>query len=126
MYFCYVHSLLKCQLKNLFHSGDVFQYIFYMLVKENLSGATEHCLECHGQFNWLHPKTLSREARYKNKTIRESLEIKRSKWNSRKSNIIRDDGNFIKTNTWTPLLRNINDLESALHHQRCHCKVDMT
>ena len=24
------------------------------------SGATEHCLKCHGQFNWLHPKTLSR------------------------------------------------------------------
>ena len=29
------------------------------------SGATGHCLESHGQFNWLHPKTLSREARYK-------------------------------------------------------------
>ena len=26
------------------------------------SGATEHWLKCHGQFNWLHPKTLSREA----------------------------------------------------------------
>ena len=25
-------------------------------------GAMEHCLKCHGQFNWLHPKTLSREA----------------------------------------------------------------
>ena len=22
------------------------------------SGATEHCLKCHGQFNWLHPKTF--------------------------------------------------------------------
>ena len=21
------------------------------------SGATEHCLECHGQFNWINPKT---------------------------------------------------------------------
>ena len=37
------------------------------------SGATEHCLECHGQFNWLHPKTLSRETRYKSRKIRESL-----------------------------------------------------
>ena len=46
------------------------------------SGATEHCLECHGQFNWLHPKTLSRETRYKSRKIRESLEIIRSKCNS--------------------------------------------
>ena len=23
------------------------------------SGATEHCLECHGQFNWINPNTLS-------------------------------------------------------------------
>ena len=38
----------------------------------------------------------------------------------------RDDGNFVKTNTWTLLLRNINDLESALRNQRSHCKADMT
>ena len=90
------------------------------------SGATAHCLKCHGQFNWLHPKTLSREARYKSRKIRESLEIKRSKCNSSKSNINRDDGNFVKTNTWTPFLRNINDLESALRNQRSHFKADMT
>ena len=51
------------------------------------------------------PKTLSREARYKSRKIRESLEIKRSKYDSIKLNINRDDGNFVKTNTWT-LLRN--------------------
>ena len=90
------------------------------------SGATGHCLESHGQFNWLHPKTLSRESRYKSRKIREPLEIIRSKCNSSKLNIYRDDGNFVKTNTWTPLLRNINDLESALRNQRSHCKADMT
>ena len=90
------------------------------------SGATEHCLQCDGQFNWLHPKTLSREARYKSRKIRESLEIIRSKCNSSKLNINRDDGNFVKTNTWTPLLRNISDLESALRNQRSRCKADMT
>ena len=26
------------------------------------SGAMEHCLKCHGQFNWSHPKILFREA----------------------------------------------------------------
>ena len=90
------------------------------------SGATEHCLECHVQFNWPHPKTLSREARYKSRKIWESLEIIRSKCNSSKLNINRDDDNFVKTNTWTPLLRNINDLESALRNQRSHGKADMT
>ena len=39
------------------------------------SGATEHCLKCHGQFNWQHSKTLSREARYKSRKITASLEI---------------------------------------------------
>ena len=58
--------------------------------------------------------------------IMESLEIIRSKCNSSKLNINRNDGNFVKTNTWTPLLRNINDLESALRNQRSHCKADMT
>ena len=90
------------------------------------SGATEHCLECHGQFNWLHPKTLSREARYKSRKIRESLEIIRLKCNSSKLNINRDDSNLVKTNTWIPLLRKINDLESVLCNQRSHCKADMT
>ena len=63
------------------------------------SGATEHCLKCHGQFNWLHPKILSREARCQSIKIRESLEIKRSKCGSRKSNKNRDDDNLVKANT---------------------------
>ena len=28
------------------------------------SGATEHCLECHGQFSWINPKTLPTEQQY--------------------------------------------------------------
>ena len=75
---------------------------------------------------WLHPKTLSREARYKSRKIRGSLEIKRSKCHSSKSNINRVDGNFVKTNIWTPFLRNIINLESGLCNQRIHCKADMT
>ena len=35
------------------------------------SGATEHCLECHGQFNWIKPKTLSTEHQYYRKKIRD-------------------------------------------------------
>ena len=35
-YFCCVHSQWKCQLKNLFHSEHTSQWVFCMLVKENL------------------------------------------------------------------------------------------
>ena len=89
-------------------------------------GAADHCLRYHGQLDWLHPKTLSREGRYKSRKFRESLKIKRSKWYIRKSNISRYDDYLMKTNTWTHLLRNINDLESALRNQRTHCKAGMS
>ena len=59
----------------------------------------------------------------KSKKIRKSLETKRSKCDSSKSNINRDDENLVKRNTWTPLL---DDLESARRNQRSHCKADMT
>ena len=49
-----------------------------------------------------------------------------SHWKLRdQSNIIRDDGNFVEANTWSPLLRN-NDVERSLHNQRSHCKTDIT
>ena len=51
------------------------------------SGGTKHCLEWHGHFCWLYPKTLSREARYKSRKNIESPEIIRSKCNSSKLNI---------------------------------------
>ena len=43
------------------------------------SGATEHILTCHGQFNWIHPKTIARENDYRKRKIREALEIKQTK-----------------------------------------------
>ena len=90
------------------------------------SGATEHYLKCHGQFNRLHPNTLSIEARYRSRRIRESLESKRLKCDSSKSSINRDDDNLEKKNKGTPLLRNIKDFESTLHNQISHFKADLT
>ena len=78
--------------------------------KRESSGATEHGLKCHGQFNWLHPKTLCRETRYKSRKIMESLGIKRLKCGSNESHINRSDGNLMKTNTWTLLQRDMDDL----------------
>ena len=42
------------------------------------SGATEHTLAYHGNFNWLHPKTKIRERNYKQRKIREALEIEKA------------------------------------------------
>ena len=39
------------------------------------SGATEHAKECHGYFDWLHPKTLSMKNKYYDRKVRELLEI---------------------------------------------------
>ena len=90
-------------------------------IKEKWEGsaATKHWLRYHGQLNWLHTKALSKEARYKSRKIRESLEIKRSKCDSSKSNIYRDDSNLVKTNTRKHLLRNITIL-------KMHCAITET
>ena len=72
------------------------------------SGATEHCLECHGQFNWINPKTLSTEQQYHRRKIRESLEIKKAKTNKRRKVLNRDERNLVKTNTWTPFFVTLN------------------
>ena len=76
------------------------------------SGATEHCLECHGQFNWINPKTLSTEQQYHRRKIRESLEIKKAKTNKRRKVLNRDEGNLVKTNTWTPLFAKLTEKET--------------
>ena len=68
----------------------------------------EHSLTCHGQFNWIHPKTITRESNYGRRKIREALEIKKSKYNKKVKGLNRDEGNLVRTNTWTPLLANIN------------------
>ena len=42
--------------------------------------------------------------------IREALEIKKAKYNKKMKVLNLDEGNLVKTNTWTPLLANINDM----------------
>ena len=76
------------------------------------SGTTEHCLECHGQFNWINLKTLSTKQQYRRRKIRESLEIKKAKANKRRKVLNRDEGNLVKTNTWTPLFAKLTEKET--------------
>ena len=47
------------------------------------SGATEHTLTCHGQFNWIHLKAICRENDCIKRKIREVLEIKNRKYNKK-------------------------------------------
>ena len=42
--------------------------------------------------------------------IREALEIKKAKYNKKMKVLNIDEGNLVKTNTWTPLLADINDM----------------
>ena len=57
---------------------------------------------------------LEKKEKYESREIRESLEIKRSKCDNSKSNINHHEGNLVKTNTWTPLLKKINNIDIAL------------
>ena len=46
-----------------------------MAGKWEASGATEHSRDCHGRFNWLHPRALGKLSNIHKQKIRESLEI---------------------------------------------------
>ena len=63
---------------------------------------------------------------YQEKQDTKALTIKRSRLDSSKSHINYDDSNLVKTNTWTLLLRDINDLECALPNQKRHYKAYLT
>ena len=69
----------------------------------------QHNLTCHGQFNWIHPKTIARENDYRRRKIQEALEIKNAIYNKKIKVLNRDEGNLVRTNTWIPLLANIDD-----------------
>ena len=74
------------------------------------SGVTEHTLTCHGRFNWIHLKIIAKEKDYRKRKIREALEIKKAKFNKKIKVLNRDEGSLVKTNTWKPLLVNINEM----------------
>ena len=58
------------------------------------SGAIEHTKECHGQLNWIQPRTIPVMSNIYKKKVREALEI--SKLNTLKA---------LKQLVWTLLLR---------------------
>ena len=68
-HFSLVHTMKKVITRSIEHQQEG--------IKGNWtsSGATEHIKECHGCFDWLHPKTLSIKNRHYDRKVRESLEI---------------------------------------------------
>ena len=75
------------------------------------SEATEHTKECHGNFDWLYPKTLSIKNRYYDRKVRELLEIDMAvvrHWQDKVLN--RDNGNFVKTNVCKSLFNKMKIL----------------
>ena len=87
-----------------------------MAGKWEVSGATEHSKDCHGWFNWLHPKTPAKLSNIHERKIRESLEINnletKAEYNKSIKVLNRDRGNIVNTNLWKLLFRKIN----IVHH----------
>ena len=71
-------------------------------------GATEHTKECHGQFDWLHPKTVRISPYINERKIREALEINKLTEKLNRNNKIftvfnRDNGGYVMANSGKPL-----------------------
>ena len=79
-----------------------------MAGKWEASGATEHSKECHGRFNWLHPKTLAKLSNIHERKIGESLEINNVETKAQYEKSIkvlnRDRGDIVNTNSWKPFV----------------------
>ena len=55
---------------------------------------------------------LSTVQKYQRRKIRESLEFKKAKTNKRRNVLNRNEGNLVKTNTWTPLFAKLTEKET--------------
>ena len=98
---------LKCSCGSLYN-GETKKKIISRSIKHqqesikgnwSSSGATEHTKECHGHFDWSHPKILSMRNRYYDRKVRESLEINMAVVRYGQDKVLnRDNGNFVKTN----------------------------
>ena len=88
-----------------------------MTEKWKASGATEHSKDCHGRFNWLYRKTLTKLSNIHERKIRESLEINnletKAEYDKSIKVLNRDRGNIVNTNSWKPLFRKINMVRHA-------------
>ena len=77
------------------------------------SGATEHTKECHGQFNWIHPRTIAAMSNMYKRKVHEALGINRLKTLNETDKAFkvlnRDNGDYVTTNSWKPPFQKIRN-----------------
>ena len=72
--------------------------------QDHSSGTTEHSLECHGNFKWLHSNATTRETNYRQKKNTGSFRNKKKATLDENIKLLnRDEGKLVSVNTWTPL-----------------------
>ena len=77
------------------------------------SRANEQIKECHGQFNWIHPRAIAITLNMYKRKVREALEMNRRKTLNETDKTFkvlnRDNGGYVTTNNWKPLFRKIGN-----------------
>ena len=77
------------------------------------SSTTEHTKECHGQFNWIHPRTIAVMPNMYKRNVREALKINRLKTLNETDKTLKvlnmDNGDYVTTNSWKPIFRKIGN-----------------
>ena len=75
--------------------------------KQESSGATEHTKDCHGQFDWLHWKTVCISLYMYKRKIHKALKISKLKTINEKDKTFtvlnRNSGDYVMKNSWKPL-----------------------
>jgi len=68
------------------------------------SAIAEHSNHCHGSIEW-EPNTIKVEGLYFERKVREALEIQYHQTNPKYGGMNQDDGQYVTTSFWKPLLR---------------------
>ena len=69
------------------------------------SGVTEHAKTCHGIIDWSTVGTLKVESRTFERKIKEAIEIQYYQTGPRDGGMNQDDGNYMTTSFWKPMLQ---------------------
>ena len=82
-----------------------------------VSGESKHSTDCHGWFNWLHPKTLVKLSNIHKRKIGEPLEANNVEMKEEYGKSIkvlkRDQGYIVNKNSWKPLFCKIKMVRHA-------------
>ena len=93
------------------------------------SGVSEHSKECHGYFDWMKVKTLKIEPNDFKRKVREAIEIQYHQTGPRDNGINQDDGQYVTTTFWKPLLkyvRNQNENNKLRQLRQCNALSSLT